>query len=516
MNNKFIKLTNWPFKNNEKAKLVWIGEPFSQNKKWVVKVYFRSIIKRETKVIIVDWPTIHFLSVGKTYCDGIINQSECEEDSKIIDINLDGIEAIYNEREWYIHGTNEKGVSRTFNFKKEKNLYIIPSIEIIRGILGIDSFTLRLLLSIDAIENYFTYEIESNVLKLYFTNEYNTKLLTKEKLCHIAWILTNINVLKMFNEISNSYSIGGLKNFKFNFHLDTLNLKARIKQKENRIFIQELLELKNKKINVREIQVEHPMLSSIQVVGSPKRREFITYTHSKHEEIQLETKIDGASKGLDLIKSNQIIHYYDISPVIFKNGLEKEYRRIQGDENTKQYFHDDKGKRTLGDIEGERKLKGLEFVKPQDVHITGELNEFIQIIKLLERKSDIEKIDVLIDNLPIGNGGKFARLDDEYTPRKYIFCKIIMKDNRERMLIEVERENKALSTLILKADREQIWERICIELLIGVIKNHGSWDKNNTDKFTMMGIDIIRKRHNSMTLMNNCNIIHKYITTNGC
>lgn len=153
-----------------------------------------------------------YLSVGKIYVNGIINQSQIEKESKIININLDAIKPHYNERKWTIQGSDDEGISRTFSFKKCNKLYIVPSIEIKRGILGIDSFTLRLVLQMDAIERYLSYEIEYKILKIYFTNEYNKELLTSEKIYHLAWVLTNENVLSMVNEISENYSIEAIKN----------------------------------------------------------------------------------------------------------------------------------------------------------------------------------------------------------------------------------------------------------------------------------------------------------------
>lgn len=513
MGNKLIRLTNWSFEKDEKAKLIWIGEPFNQDKKWMVKVYFQSVIKRQTKIITVDWPTIHFLSVGRTYINGIVNRSQVEKDNKIINIDLSGVESFYNEREWYIQGTNEKGYSRTFSFKKGNKLYIVPCIEVIRGILGVDSFTLRLMLSMDEIYNYFTYSLENETLKLYFTDEYNKKLLTNEKIFHLAWILTNKAVLATFYEIYSNYTVGGNKKLKFNFKLDDMKVKARVKENENKIFIQELLEIKNKRIYAKRIEVEHPMLSTIRVADIPKKKEFITYTHQRHRDIQLESEIDGATKGLDLIDSNQITHAYKTYPALERIGLEKEYKRIIADENTERFFHDDRGKRTLSDIGGESKLKGLEFTKPENVQVTGELEEFVQVIRLLENKPGIEKIELLIDNLPVSNGGKFARLEDGITPRKYVLCKITVKGKGERAIIEVERQNRALSTLILKFIGKTAWKSICLELVSNLVRNSGSWDKYCIENFKKKGIDIIRQKHscNNSYIRKRCEKIYTYI-----
>ena len=39
-NRKKLKLGNWPFEKGKKAKLIWIGEPFKHNNKWMIDTYF--------------------------------------------------------------------------------------------------------------------------------------------------------------------------------------------------------------------------------------------------------------------------------------------------------------------------------------------------------------------------------------------------------------------------------------------------------------------------------------------
>lgn len=52
----------------------WIGEPFKQNNKWIFYAYFKGNLA--TKRILLDWASVHFLSVGKYYTDGNFNNSD--------------------------------------------------------------------------------------------------------------------------------------------------------------------------------------------------------------------------------------------------------------------------------------------------------------------------------------------------------------------------------------------------------------------------------------------------------
>lgn len=506
---KPIKISEWPFNKGEEAKLIWIGEPFKKNKEWMVKVYFRSMISSEVKLIVVHWLTIHFLTIGRKYKEGILNQSEVAEETSIIHIDLTGIPAFYNEKEFSISGTGEKQVSRTFSFKKNGQLYVIPAIEIIRSVLGIDSFTLRLLLSMESIEEYLSYEKEGEVLKLYFSQEYNKKLLTKGKIYHLAWILTNKDVFGMFNELSYNYGVGGDKNCKFQFTLKEFDIKARVKRIQTKIIVQEIIELKNKSIPVKQINVEHPMLSFSYTTGQPKKREFITYTGKEHQDLSLENNVDGANRSLDLIDSLQITHRYNEVPSIIKSGIEKEYKRKATDDNTERYFQDDKGRRTLADVGGENISTGIEFINVEDVKIKGELEIFICMIKLLIHKPEVQEIKVLVNKLPLGNGGKFAWLEDEVTPRKYVLCKVTMRNGRERLIIEIEKEYKALSTIICMGSSNLIWDKICSILLYGLVKTSGSWRKEDILWLDKLGIKVVRKKHSHNSLEHNVDRIYK-------
>lgn len=493
---KIVRLKEWPFGQDEKTKLIWIGEPSKENKKWVVKVYFRSITRQETKGIVVDWPTIHFFSMGKVYSNGIINQAEVEEGTFIIDVNLDNTYAQYNERPWDIQGTKETGISRTFNFKKDNKLYIIPSIEIIRGVLGIDSFTLRLMLSMDVMSEYFVYEVEDNVLKIYFSNEYNKNLLSNEKLYHLAWIITNNQVKSMFCQVSSNYRVGENESCKFEFKLNEFSIRARVKIKGTKVFIREILVLKEKRILIGQLLIEHPMLGGMCVTKGIKKREYITYSYTKSEELKVEKDVDGSTKGIEMISSNSIIHSYTVKPAIRKKGIEDEPKRVLSDSTTKQYFHDDKGRRAFGEEGGENIVRGLEFKSLKEIQMDGQCEVFIQVMRLLKEEPKIKNIEVLTNKLNEIKMGRFAFLENGITPRKYILCKIIMEDEKERVVIEIEREKKSLSTLILKSNKKKNWEKVIIRLLYGLIKNTGTWQKYDIEQLSYdEEIEIKRKKH---------------------
>jgi len=107
--------------------------------------------------------------------------------------------------------------------------------------------------------------------------------------------------------------------------------------------------------------------------------------------------------------------------------------------------------RTIADVGGEEIIRGLEFISVDKVEEKGELEEFVDVLKLLEKRKAIKKVDIIIGELSEGKRGKiFSRLNDGVTRRKYAIEQVIMSDGRGCSLINVEREDRALSMLILK------------------------------------------------------------------
>ncbi|EJP6472077.1 hypothetical protein NHI66_001349 [Clostridium botulinum] len=89
----------------------------------------------------------------------------------------------------------------------------------------------------------------------------------------------------------------------------------------------------------------------------------------------------------------------------------------------------------------------------------GELKKFIDMLNLLEKRIDVRSVEIIIGNLA-GGRKRFSRLSDGINKRKYAIGKIMMTDGKECSLIEVEREGKALSMLLLKGDILMIWKKI--------------------------------------------------------
>ncbi|MBX4263774.1 Tn7-like element transposition protein TnsE [Clostridium estertheticum] len=489
MSKEAVIIKNWPFEKGEKGKLIWIGEPFKQGSKWMVCAYFKGV--RATRKIMLDWASIHFLSVEKYYTDGDLNNGKTIDSPEVIDINLDGIKCEYKERYWEVWGSgfNDKTKSKTFNFSKNGLLYTIPIIEVIRSVLAPDKFMLNRILEMDAFENYFTYELKARKLDINFTSEYESKLLKSEKVNHLAWVLTNISVLRMFNSIGQA--ILEKEELMYEFLLNRFNIRARVERKGCIVKILEIISLNKKRINAEEINVYHPSLEESVSSNDTKKRKFVS--NNAESDRKLESDADGSTKQSDEINTFMIDHQYEAVPKINKKKIGRKIIRTNEDKNTRTYFLDNDNLRTTADTGGEDIIRGLEFTNLYEVKGKGELQEFIEMLKLLEKRRDVKVVNIMLDKVP--EGKKFSKLNDGVTSRKCAIGKITMVDNRENCLIEVEREDKALSMLLLKANKQISWRKIYSNVLISLVKDSGKWCNVVIGKIEKNGIVVQRIKH---------------------
>lgn len=506
MSREAVIIKNWPFGKGEKVKLTWIGEPFKQNNKWMVYAYFKGA--SATRRIILDWASIHFLSVEKYYMDGNLNNGEAIQNAEVIDINLNGIKVEYKEKDWEIWGTGfkEKTKSKTFNFLKNGVLYTIPIIEVIRAVLAPNKFMLNRILEMDTFESYFTYEMEDGKLEIHFTSEYEPKLLKSEKINHLAWILTNISVLRMFNSVGQG--VWEIDELKFDFLLDRFNIRARVEKKDKFIRILEIICLNKKRINAEEINVFHPSLEESISSNDTKKRKYVSNNGNGDRELDSDT--DGSTKESDEINTFMINHEYERIPKINKKKTGRKITRSTEDRNTKTYVLDNDKLRTTADSGGEEIIRGLEFINVTPIEVKGELKEFIKILMLLEKRNDIKSINIIAGDLPEGAVGKrFSKLCDGITKRRYIIGQIVMSSGKEFSLIEIEREDKALSMLLLEMNRKIEYKSIYSLLLLGLVNKSGNWSNNKIEKIEANGTKVYRIKHINRNIFDKENHIYK-------
>lgn len=486
-----LKLKNWPFEKGQKVQLIWIGEPFKENNKWMIDTYFCD--GKVTKKVIQDWTNIHFLSIDKYYTDGDLNSGKIIDDEgimKTMNIDLSNIMPKYNESDWNIKKSNYKSKSRTFSFWKHNVLYTIPIIEIVRAVLAPNSFMLNTILYNDIWEDYFTYKIEDRNLYIYFTSQYKRSHLKNEYYNHLAWVISNDEILKMCNDIG--YNMFSQGNLRFDFNMTNFNIKARVKKNKHGFTIMEIVKMNLKQIKIDEIDIYHPSFEELKKSNQAKLRTY-TYLNKNTDDRIVDNKTDGANNFDESIDEKLITHEYINIPKVKKEKARIGNLRTDEDNNTKKYILEDNTLRTTGDSGGPKVARGLQFANISEIKEQGELKEFIQVLRLLEKRNDIRSVEIIIGELPPGR--KFSILSDGITKRKYAIGKLVMSDDTECSLIEVERDGNVLSTLILKVNILVNWERIYSILLLELVNKSGKWSNSIIKKFIKMGITVIRNKH---------------------
>lgn len=480
MGRENFKLKNWPFPKGERVQLIWIGEPFKYNNKWMIDTYFCD--GKETKKVIQDWANIHFLSIDKFYSDGDLNSGEIIDkkgDVEIIDVDLSFIKPKYNESDWKIMKSIHRSKSKTFNFYKNGFLYSIPIVEIVRSVLAPNTFMLNIILYNDGLEDYLSYEVNENRLNLYFTNEYKKSYLKEEYISHLSWILGNKEILNMVSNIG--YNTTFKNKILFDFLLKEFKFKARVKKNNNRYTILEIINLKAKKINFNEIKVFHPSFERYEISEKSKIRTFIRFT--KGSDRLIDGELSGSTKSDEEVNGEILIHEYVNNPNIIREKMGYKEKRESMDDNTKNFVLDNENKRTLASEGGQDLAKGLAISNSDIKDVNGELKEFQEVLNYLRKMQGISNVVTEIILLPLGR--KFSLLSDGITRRKALIATVVYY-GKVIKIVEVEREKKSLSTLILKLDREEVYLDKKIKwLLKELIFEGGSWTScilNNLEK----------------------------------
>ncbi|NFO46726.1 hypothetical protein FDB40_07330 [Clostridium botulinum] len=495
-----LKLKNWSFEKGKKAQLIWIGEPFKENNKWMIDTYFSD--GKITKKVIQDWVNIHFLSTDKYYVDGDLRSGEIIDTAGVmntIDIDLCSVTPKYNEGDWNIARSNYKSRSKTFNFWKNNVLYTVPIIEIVRAVLAPNTYMLNTILYNDVWEDYFIYYIQDRKLQIAFSNEYKTSYLKSEYYNHLAWMISNNEILQMCNDIGyNMFSKGSLR---FDFNMANFNIKARVKKNKHGFTIMEILKVNLKEIKVDELDIYHPSFEDRKKSDKAKLRTY-TYLNNNEDTRVVDNNIDGSNNFDESINDELITHEYSNVPKVKKEKTRIGNLRINEDNNTKEYIKEDSNSRTLCSEGGIKRANGIEFSEIDEKAISTELEDFILNLRKLERLECIRKVNIEIVNLPLGR--RFSYLNNGLDRRRCVIAEIIKTNGDIFGVIEVEREEKTLSTLIIKLESKDKLQVLYKELLNGLVRKSGKWDSKVIEILQKRNVKIFRNKHlNNKKVFNN-------------
>src|SRR5699024_12739896 len=113
MSSQQVKI-KWPFKKGEKARLIWIGDPFRNNNKMMLHAYFRA--RGVTEKILMDWVTLPCLAIQHNYGVGVITTGKLHKGVREVVITFYPNQVQYYEKLWNVNERNDLAPSLIFLF----------------------------------------------------------------------------------------------------------------------------------------------------------------------------------------------------------------------------------------------------------------------------------------------------------------------------------------------------------------------------------------------------------------
>lgn len=496
----------WPFKRGQKARLIWIGDPFRYENKIMLYAYFRT--KGITKKILLDWGTLPCLAIQHYYSDGVITTSQPPQGAQEVDITIYPNRVQYYEKPWRIQGSDDPATSRNFIFFLDGRNVILPVIEVLRSILAPNGFLLNRLFESNSFPQYFTETYEPNKIHLSFSSLYELKYTKTAFIYQLVWLLTNRDLRQIYENIAFTWLQKQILKFEWNF-TQPITITARVKEKNNTWTVLQIVNVKNKRIPYENISISHPEIQDKEKSKESKKYTYRSLNKNGDEEgFTLDEQLDGSTEDFDLVQMNRLKHEYTSVPKVkrIKRGSSKQ--RLEEDENTKRYFGNNDSIRSTADSGGQQLARGLEHQMLHEIKAQGELQDFVNVLKVLEQYPEIKAIRAFTDVLPEGLGGrKFTKLSDGVTKRHYVIAEVYMMNGELFNIIEVEREHRSLSTLILYSPSKQDWGTIINYLLVNLVNDSGTWTGKSLSYFKTQGIKIEKAKHSSKGIRHRAGIL---------
>ncbi|MCE4940205.1 MULTISPECIES: Tn7-like element transposition protein TnsE [Bacillaceae] len=495
MSKQQVKIA-WPFAKGEKAQLLWIGEPFRYDHKMMIKAYFRS--QGRSEGILMDWGTLPCLAIQHFYTDGIITASKAPEGVQEIDMTIYPNKVKYHERPWSIQGSSDPATSRSFVFSFNGKNVILPVIEVLRSILAPNGFLLYRLFESNSFPQFFTETYESNKIHLSFSSQYELKYTKTTFIYQLVWLLTNRDLLQAYENIAFTWLQEKTLKFEWNF-TQPITITARVKEKNNMCTVLQIVNVKNKDIPYQHISISHPEIQDQEKSNEAKKYTYHSLNRQGDEEgFTLDEQLDGSTEDFDLVQMNQLKHEYTSIPRIerVKGSLSKQ--RMKEDENTKKYYINHDSIRSTADSGGQKLVRGLEHKMLHEIRAQGELQDFINVLKVMEQHPKVQAIRAFTDVLPEGIGErKFIKLSDGVTKRRYVIAEISLMNGKQFNIVEIERENRSLSILILSSSTIHNWNSIYKSLLVNLVNDNGTWTSKILKIIENQGVIVMKAKHSS-------------------
>lgn len=109
-----------------------------------------------------------------------------------------------------------------------------------------------------------------------------------------------------------------------------------------------------------------------------------------------------------------------------------------------------------------------------NIQIDGELGAFIKVMRVMQDFSEVQSINIIQDSLKeFSDTKRFVYLSDGVTERKYVIAEVQLFSGKEVIIIEIEKDKKAISTLICSFYIQK-FKSVYTRIFSSVIDNSGT------------------------------------------
>jgi len=503
----------WPFPKGSKTTIHWIMSPVLKTDKdsqrqWMLNV----AVKDESgaiQFVPAQWGMITCLKIGMEVIDGKIDTKQESVNGRPYEVNLenDGCYhingAVYSiTRNTYILKEKPLFDELCFVFKSGKKKIVVPCIELIRFVFGLNKWLAQCLMELDAFSNYVQGSISEEKIRLEFTSNVSVSAIRKEKVLQTisqclfnnqwsnAW--TSVFARRINKGTSDSYIPIDMIPPKSLYVNSQWNIIG-IKQNEY-YFVYEIKDIVfNEPYPFNEIRYSHPKL-----LFSPKKegRRIKKGIHIK-ENSKGENYVDQTPASPKNTKSPVNI---EVKPtgILYPNPVLIQAEYIENPSGTGQRIapaiQTNNVKTTLLSFNAEASLgqvQAAEFVSWDDIKspIPGFESFFLAITELKKIVNAIVEVSYTSGVAP-----ETSPLTQFNEGDKYILVKCT-HPLINAYILEVEQiKNLGLSTLIFSSEKE-VMETVN-DLLKNYLSKNRSWRKNTFKKYE--GVILECAKHSSV------------------
>lgn len=267
--------------------------------------------------------------------------------------------------------------------------------------------------------------------------------------------------------------------------------------------------MKNKDIPYQYISISHPEIQDQEKSSEAKRYTYRSLNKQGDDKgFTLDEQIDGSTEDFDLVQMNQLKHEYTLVPRIVRIKGSPSKQRTKEDENTKKYYINQDSIRSTADSGGQQLVRGLEHQMLHEIQAQGELQDFINVLKVMEQDPKVQGIRAFTDVLPESIGErKFIKLSDGVTKRRYVIAELFLMNGKQFNIVEIERENRSLSVLILSSSTIHNWNSIYKSLLVNLVNDNGTWTSKTLKIIENQGVIVIKAKHSSKGIQHRSKIL---------